>query len=142
MGRAHHGDEYPILHFRAWATPDSTLVFCTTLAMTAYVWSVAKGRDGGFAILTAGPRSLNGAHEADEQSLNRAEAASHTGGAVFRHVAPWSWTACFAIYGAMGLAILAKGPIGLIAPTGCLMLFMLLSRSGRATTPCAPGAKI
>ncbi len=68
------------------ATPDSTLIFCTTLAMFAFV------RFGGTTQTT----------------LSR-------GGYV-------------ALYGAAALAVLAKGPVGIVLPGGVWGLFLLCRR--------------
>jgi 4-amino-4-deoxy-L-arabinose transferase-like glycosyltransferase len=84
-----------------WATPDSTLVFCTTLALAAYVWCMAGGKDGGFLAVT-------------QPSTNQ-----------FRELMPRTRLGWAAVCCAMGLAVLAKGPIGVVAPAGSLLLFIL-----------------
>lgn len=81
------------------ATPDSTLVFFTTLTLATYVGVVARGRSGGFATAAADGR-----------------AQSHLLG---------SLPATAALYGAMGLAVLAKGPVGVVLPVAALGLFLV-----------------
>jgi len=39
-----------------------------------------------------------------------------------------SWPVAITMYGAMGLAVLAKGPIGLVLPTAVLGMFLLIQR--------------
>jgi len=73
------------------ATPDSTLIFCTTLTMFLFV------RFGGV---------LQGV-------LSRGGYA--------------------AMYGAMSLAVLAKGPVGVVLPVGILGLFLLCRGQQRRT---------
>lgn len=82
------------------ATPDATLIFLMTLATTIYV--VATFRSAGDT--TAGePR---------------------TAGVYF----PRRWSVACAIYASMGLAVLAKGPIGLVLPTAVIGMFILVAR--------------
>jgi len=38
------------------------------------------------------------------------------------------------VYAAMGLAVLAKGPVGVVLPTTAIGLFLLLSRTGKSST--------
>ncbi len=101
-----------------WATPDSTLIFCTTLALTAYVWGMARGRNGGFAVAaewpSPRPSPIRGEGEGKPARL-----------AEFRGLMPQSRLAWAAVCAAMGLAVLAKGPIGLVAPLGAFGLFLL-----------------
>ncbi|MBM98547.1 MAG: hypothetical protein CMJ77_05425 [Planctomycetaceae bacterium] len=81
------------------ATPDSTLIFCMTLAFAIYVWSV--------------PREIwSDPNQGEHSNL------------VFRS---WPWAAL--IYGAMGLAVLAKGPVGIVLPTAVIGMFLLIARS-------------
>ena len=81
------------------ATPDSTLIFCMTLAFAIYVWSV--------------PREIwSDPNQGEHSNL------------VFRS---WPWAAL--IYGAMGLAVLAKGPVGIVLPTAVIGMFLLIVRS-------------
>ncbi len=104
------------------ATPDSTLVFTTTLALVAYVWSMAAGRDGGFSRRF---RRLSPFSALSEKNGAVPLSVVATSGAM-----PKSRWAFIAIYAAMGLAVLAKGPIGAIAPLACFGLFSLLACPG------------
>ena len=83
------------------ATPDSVLIFCSTLAILFYVW-------GTFA-----PKEK----PADPPKLR-------TEGIWF----PQSYPFVVAMYAAMGLAVLAKGPVGLVVPTAILGMFLLIKR--------------
>lgn len=77
------------------ATPDSTLIFCTTLTLFLFV------RFGGV-----------------------------TGGVLERG-------GYAAMYAAMGLAVLAKGPVGVVLPGGIMGLFLLCRRQQLAATLAA-----
>lgn len=78
------------------ATPDSTLIFSTTLALYLYV------RHGG---VTSGTPSRLG---------------------------------LASVYAAMGLAVLAKGPVGVVLPTAVLVLFELCRPSAETRPAAAP----
>lgn len=78
------------------ATPDSVLIFFTTLATLLYV----------LGSFPAGPTQAT----ASSGYLPRS----------------WPWAA--AMYGAMGLAVLAKGPVGAVLPTAIIGMFLLLVR--------------
>ena len=86
------------------ATPDSTLIFCTTLSLVAYVWSMTGGREGDFLT---GWRSIRSGD--------------------FVAAFPRSWKAVAAVYAPMGLAVLAKGPVGMVLPCAGIGLFLLLT---------------
>lgn len=68
------------------ATPDSTLIFCTTLSLLLFV--------------VGGRRS----------------------GETFSQ--PTAWWAYVLVYAAMGLAVLAKGPVGVVLPGGVIGLYL------------------
>lgn len=92
-------------------TPDATLIFCLMLAFTGYVWAVSHRRGGHFSGTLM------------DRGQNPALAAT-----------PWSelapatlWTS-FPMYLAMGLAILAKGPIGVLLPCTIVGLNLLIAR--------------
>ena len=85
-------------------TPDSTLIFCTTLAFTSYVWAVSTrfgGRYGEPEHLTQRRRTWD------------------------EYGPLWSGTAV-PMYIAMGLAVLAKGPIGFLLPCSIIGLNLLI----------------
>ena len=84
------------------ATPDSILIFFTTLAICIWVCSVFKADA-----------------EDPEVSSGKVDYGSYF---------PKSWLVSVGIYGAMGMAVLAKGPIGLVLPTAIIGLFLLIVR--------------
>ncbi len=84
-------------------TPDATLIFCLMLAFTGYVWAVARRRGGHFS----GPI-------ADSSDRHR-------------ELLPASWLTAMPMYAAMGLAILAKGPIGVLLPCTIIGLFLMVT---------------
>ena len=102
-------------------TPDSVLIFCLTLAFTSYVWAVAVRRGGHFS-------------------------GTGTGGAeaAWTELLPASRAASLPMYAAMGLAILAKGPIGVLLPCTIIGLLLLVTRhrnelaAGTLSSPSGP----
>jgi 4-amino-4-deoxy-L-arabinose transferase-like glycosyltransferase len=87
------------------ATPDAFLVFFCTLSILFFVSGTAKAR----------------AVSADASERN----APWAGQTAFEP----SWTTYTLVYGAMGLAVLTKGPIGVVLPTAVLGLFLLVMRA-------------
>ena len=86
------------------ATPDSLLIFCTTLALMIYVCGTFRPRFESTPV-----------------------------GAVPELIAknfyfPQHWPTVVAMYGAMGLGVLAKGPVGLVLPTAVIGIFLLVVR--------------
>jgi 4-amino-4-deoxy-L-arabinose transferase-like glycosyltransferase len=77
------------------ATPDSTLIFFTTLSLLAFVEGVAA-RDCGL-------------RETGQKTI----------------CIPQRWHYFALMYLAMGLAVLAKGPVGVVLPIGVLGVFLL-----------------
>jgi 4-amino-4-deoxy-L-arabinose transferase-like glycosyltransferase len=86
------------------ATPDSVLIFFTTLATLVYVC-------GTFPV--AEPLSA--------ESKAKAAASATT-------YFPRSWALAALMYAVMGVAVLAKGPVGLILPTAVIGMFLLIVR--------------
>lgn len=86
------------------ATPDSVLVFFTTLAALVYVYGAFPKRHG-------------------SQPLSEFPAAEPTSSYF-----PRSWPIVALMYALMGVATLAKGPIGLLLPTAAIGLFLLIVR--------------
>jgi 4-amino-4-deoxy-L-arabinose transferase-like glycosyltransferase len=96
------------------ATPDSALIFCTTTALLVYVWGVSRGQEGGFL--------------SDGKSLAQGSLST-----AIRH----SRITVVVAYAFLGLAVLAKGPIGVLLPCATIGLFMLAAgvRSRAHMTP-------
>ncbi len=82
------------------ATTDSLLLFCITLAILAFVHGV---------------RSSNTLPSAHENASRR-----------FADLVPRRWLSFAAMYAAMGLAVLAKGPVGLVLPVAALGMYLLI----------------
>ena len=96
------------------ATPDSLLVLCTCLAMTVFVCGTFRPRF--------------------ETTPDDAEPHLVQAGEFF----PQHWPTVLAMYAAMGLGVLAKGPVGLVLPTAVIGMFLLLARlPGRSHEPRA-----
>ncbi|HEY2147262.1 MAG TPA: glycosyltransferase family 39 protein, partial [Pirellulales bacterium] len=86
------------------ATPDSALIFFTTLALLMYVGTLTSWRGGSFLL---GWRSIPAGD--------------------FAAAFPRSWKGAAAVYAPMGFAALAKGPIGVLLPCAGIGLFLLLT---------------
>ncbi len=85
-------------------TPDSTLIFCTTAAFLAYVWATAVRHGGRFGNV-------------DGTTLSRRP---------WQEFVPATWLHAVPMYIAMGFAVLAKGPIGVLLPCTIIGLFLLI----------------
>ena len=86
------------------ATPDAVLIFCTTLALTIYV------------VGTFRPRFETTPADAPPQLQSPG------------HYFPQHWPTAAAMYVAMGFAVLAKGPVGLVLPTAVIGMTLLIMR--------------
>lgn len=102
-------------------TPDSVLIFCLMFGFTGYVWAVASRRGGHFC----------------------GTGATETTSA-WTELLPATWITSLPMYAAMGLAILAKGPIGVLLPCTIIGLFLLVTRrqndlqAGTLAVPSGP----
>ncbi|HEV3416447.1 MAG TPA: glycosyltransferase family 39 protein [Pirellulales bacterium] len=92
------------------ATPDSTLIFFTTLSFLIYVWSVTGEKRGQNCLLNWGEKHVQAG------AINSSDP--------FSWLPPWP--ALAAMYAAMGLAVLAKGPVGALLPCAAIGLFLML----------------
>jgi len=101
------------------ATPDSTLIFCTTLALLAYVWSVSRR---GESIWQHGGSLPLDRDATLGTSLGQVQSAMQA-------FAPHSRFGAVLIYSAMALGVLAKGPVAVVLPTACLGLFLLVANT-------------
>jgi 4-amino-4-deoxy-L-arabinose transferase-like glycosyltransferase len=90
------------------ATPDSVLVFWSTLALTIYIAATFKARQ-----------------QADEPLQ-----LTFPGEYFPQHL-----PSVIAIYAAMGMAVLAKGPVGLVLPTAVIGMFLLIVRLPKMSEP-------
>ncbi len=93
------------------ATPDSVLIFCTTLATAIYVAGTFRARFD------------NAPFDTPPQLVTPG------------HYFPQHWPTVAAMYGVMGLAVLAKGPVGLVLPTAVIGMFLLIVRLPVQTLP-------
>lgn len=114
------------------ATPDSPLIFFVTLAFTAFVWAVAWQRQGNFSgdPELADEAAADATSEASAEEGPPEEAISEETKptvAMSDLPTPTSWKLAAPFYAAMGFAVLAKGPVGLVLPTVIVLLFMLIT---------------
>jgi 4-amino-4-deoxy-L-arabinose transferase-like glycosyltransferase len=86
------------------ATPDSLLIFCSTLALTIYVCGTFRPRF--------------------ETTPLDAVPQIRTPG----HYFPQHWPTVAGMYAALGLGVLAKGPVGLVLPVAVIGMFLLIVR--------------
>lgn len=84
------------------ATPDAVLILCLTSSFLAFVWAVAQARGGHFSATDDSGRVLSIA----ELKLSRLALAT--------------------MYATMGLAVLAKGPIGLLLPLLVFAIYVVV----------------
>jgi 4-amino-4-deoxy-L-arabinose transferase-like glycosyltransferase len=102
------------------ATPDSLLIFCSTLALTIYVCGTFRPR---FETTPADapPQlfSISCVRQEPSDSLNATLTSNYF---------PQHWPSVLAMYAVMGLGVLAKGPVGLVLPTAVIGMFLLIVR--------------
>ena len=91
------------------ATPDSYLIFFSTLAIYFYV--IETFRREVLVDEETGERIYGDLELVEENSWF-----------------PTSWFAALPIYAAMGVGVLAKGPVGVVLPTAIIGMFLLIKR--------------
>jgi 4-amino-4-deoxy-L-arabinose transferase-like glycosyltransferase len=118
------------------ATPDSCLIFFTSLSLLAFVWAVSRRPCAtGSASVFSDTGGARGTHE------NTASARG-TRWKQNRDFLPRRWIQFALIYSAMALAVLAKGPIGLALPVAIIGLFLLLVHQEREETATSRLARL
>jgi 4-amino-4-deoxy-L-arabinose transferase-like glycosyltransferase len=103
------------------ATPDSLLIFCSTLAVTIYVCGTFGPRFE-TTPLDAVPQLYSSPHAPREGHITRSVMAT------MGHYFPQHWPTVALMYAAMGLGVLAKGPVGLVLPTAVIGMYLLIVR--------------
>ncbi|HEV2970522.1 MAG TPA: glycosyltransferase family 39 protein [Pirellulales bacterium] len=110
------------------ATHDSTMIFFTTLSLLAYVVGM------GPAFWKTGTVPFSSAEAIapamDEEAKKGDSPRRMTR---FRAVLPKSWWSFVAMYVPLGLAVMAKGPLGVLLPIAALGMFVWIS--GSAANP-------
>lgn len=91
------------------ATPDGVLIFTSTLALAMFVFGTFARR-----------RSVTGDITDEDQPPPLQRAAGYW--------FPQRPSLIALMYAAMGLAVLAKGPVGLVLPTAVIGMFLLIQR--------------
>lgn len=85
------------------ATPDAVLIFWCTAALFVYVWGIQRG------------------------SSSRPESCLDSSEPFPPRWFP-TWPVAILMYACMGMAVLAKGPVGLVLPTAVIGLYLLIMR--------------
>lgn len=88
------------------ATPDAPLIFFSTLALALFVYGL--------------PASVMNVRDVPSQDPQLSACNS------LRQAIPNAWSIYFLMYGAMALAVLAKGPVGVALPTLIIMGYLWL----------------
>lgn len=114
------------------ATPDPVLIFSVTLAFASFVWVIALQRGGNFSgevepsDETSTPESSSEQIGVDESQRDVISDSQPVG-----PLYPVNWKAAAPFYAAMGMAVLAKGPVGLVLPLATIFLFQLITLRDR-----------
>jgi 4-amino-4-deoxy-L-arabinose transferase-like glycosyltransferase len=108
------------------ATPDSLLIFCTSLALMIYVCGTFRPRFDTTPV-DSEPQLHSSPHAPREVSITRSVTPTRVAGQYF----PQHWPTVVVMYAAMGLGGLAKGPVGLVLPTAVIGMFLLIVRLPR-----------
>ncbi|MEL6105391.1 MAG: glycosyltransferase family 39 protein [Planctomycetota bacterium] len=91
------------------ATPDSVLIFFMTASLAVYVWATpAFGKP--LRLISGGNEPSAGSGDANQAF-------------------PTGWAATALMYGLMGMAALAKGPIGFLVPCAIIGMFLLIHQA-------------
>ena len=98
------------------ATPDSLLIFCITASLTSFVAGAASRRGGHFNGIGDGRKAASTSICDQDLPL----------------------LACLGMYTAMGFAVLAKGPIGVVMPLGIIGSYLLFF-DGTVDAPAGSG---
>jgi len=117
------------------STPDSTLIFFITASALVFVRGVAG--PAGWLSHTGDVGADVGATAGLPSSAAAQGPARHFDSHWQRYL-PSSLGWWIAIYALLGLAVLAKGPVGVVLPVGVLILFLLvMAREPRVATPAS-----
>jgi 4-amino-4-deoxy-L-arabinose transferase-like glycosyltransferase len=106
------------------ATCDAELLFFCTLAIYLFVRSNAKWRT---TVARAHPTGQSSGEDHAQLAWLDEDASE-----------PTTWKTWTLVYAAMGMAVMVKGPIGVVLPTAVLGLFLLLQKRGRRSQSPTP----
>lgn len=106
-------------------TPDATLIFWSTLSIAIYVLRMIPEPVVHANLGGASTTSISGADRVD----------------AIRHPLFPDFLTAILMYGAMGFAVLAKGPIGIVIPTAVIGLFLLIETLPTLSLDHMPVAK-
>ena len=117
------------------STPDSTLICFITASALVFVRGVAG--PAGWLSMGANRNAATGA-TANLPSSAAANGPTRHFDSHWQRYLPSSLRWWIALYALLGLAVLAKGPVGVVLPVGVLILFLLvMAREPRAVTPAS-----
>jgi 4-amino-4-deoxy-L-arabinose transferase-like glycosyltransferase len=103
------------------ATLDSALIFFTTMSLWAYVVVMPK------EFWQSSPAMPAGSPAGGSLDLSMESSSSRI--ARFRAVLPRSWWSFAAMYVPLGMAVMVKGPVGVLLPIAALGMFVWISGS-------------
>lgn len=117
------------------ATPDAPLIFFSTLALAIFVWGLPRltnsdCREGKAPAEPCKPTNVKsligsaGASPSHSLDLPPNSGPSGTPCNSLRQHIPQSWSTYLWMYAAMGVAVLAKGPVGVALPTLIVMGYL------------------
>lgn len=110
------------------ATPDSALIFFATAALLVYVRGAFAQRGPGWDRLGEKPPSEEASGGETPTFPSRVEEHGQPTAADGPGAGFVSWRRAVALYGLMGVAVLAKGPVGAVLPTAVIGMFLLIMR--------------
>ena len=122
------------------ATPDSTLIFFSTLSLLVYVWGVFRPKvdEAGPSSNSLAPVLLGEAWGEGPRNNSLAPVLRGEGGGEGpnNYWFPARWVVVAGMYALMGLAVLAKGPVGFLLPASVMASFLAIMRfQGRPDFP-------
>ncbi len=109
------------------ATPDAPLIFFSTLALAIFVWGLPRVGWVSRPVRMGSDGPGDPSYESKYSALRQ-------------HI-PQSWSTYVWIYAAMGLAVLAKGPVGVALPT-LIMMGYLWSRNWNTAGSVSGGSEV
>ena len=103
------------------ATPDALLIFCTTLGLATYAWLAFPPSE---TLQSSRPSHLSRASEGSRPVASP-------------DYYPATHVATASVFAVFGVAVLAKGPVGIVLPVAVIVAFRYLARLPQTPTTSA-----